>query len=157
MRFYEKSIQKIIIIVAIIGSGRSLHAMDSKKLVKDAPFSMYEMPKKVVKGYTQAYTTAFSITFMHEFGHWIANKTLLGRKGIIFVNPFQILPLGGGFMHSYKDSLIQSFKELLKSKNMAQTAELIKQKNIIQPGIRSALMSLAGPLFGYLVAKPLNN
>ncbi len=146
----KKLLQRFVMIfIAIIAINHSLQAMNQEKIVQDAPFSMYQMPKKIAKGYTQAYTTAFSLTFIHELGHWIANKAILGRKGIIFVNPFQILPREGGLM-TYKTPLSKFFEEYKKSNNFTQALKQFAQLNVFKPGIGYGLMCLAGPLFGVL-------
>jgi hypothetical protein len=144
-----KSVHYIIFTLSFLVCKFS-NSMD-KDNVQQNPYPIFEMPKKIIKSYTHAYSMAFTLTFIHEFGHWITNKALLGRKGIILINPLQILPLDGSLV-TYNTSLWKYLKELSKTKNHIQRKQIIENyvhNNKIPQGIRSALMFFSGPLFGF--------
>jgi hypothetical protein len=98
-----------------------------------------------------AYLTVGSLTLCHEFGHWIANKTLLKQHGFIGINP--LMPVDGFFIATKKPA-VTLLKEFMQKSDKKSPMRFINYvgDNCVMPGIgiRSALVSVAGPIFGFV-------
>lgn len=142
-------IKTMFFTLSIIILNSPLHAMKTDKNPQSTFQNVYQIPKAVLKSYAQLYSTAFTLTFTHELGHWIANKALLNRKGVIVINPFQILPFDG-CMVSLKTPLRSMFNKIIQSKNVPETVKHLRSMNDLKPSFKQGLMAFAGPVFGIL-------
>ena len=156
----DKNLEVILkkLLIGLLGLGLAINAFGMEKPAKNTQNSTIpensamHYIKAGASQYLTAYKTAFAHSFIHEFGHWITQKTAGKGYGIIWINPFQILPLSGAMLRS-NIPFSQILKEAMNIKGTItqEKIDAIMAKSTPKKiGVPAAIISAAGPFFGLL-------